>query len=352
MSDIERIVSVTIDRQTTAVSRAGFGIVLIVGANPTFAERTRLYGTDLSALAADLTGGTAAPEYLAATSLMSQNPRPSSFMVGRIDIGDANIGATLDAIKNENNNWYPFLLADRTQTDQEDAADWSEANEKLFGVAADDTNIIDQAQGVDTTSIAAYIQDNNLDRSFALYSAEADGTATDSYPEAAMFGVFVWRDPGTYTVMFKTMAAIAADSLTANQITNALAKRCNIFHEVGGVDVIEEGTTGVSWIDELVGTDWLKARMTEDVFAVLVNLPKVPYTDSGIQTIGEAVEARLQNAVDVGFLAEDPAFTVSLPKAADVLPADKANRILNDVTFEGTLAGAIHKTVIQGVLSL
>ena len=122
---IEDIVNVQITRQTTAVSRAGFGTVLIVGPNPTFAERIRFYGSDLSALATDLTGGTAAAEYRAAATLMSQSPKPTRFAVGREDVGDANIGATLNAIKNASNDWYGLIITARTSAKNEGAADYT-----------------------------------------------------------------------------------------------------------------------------------------------------------------------------------------------------------------------------------
>ena len=52
------------------------------------------------------------------------------------------------------------------------------------------------------------------------------------------------------------------------------------------------------------------------------------------------------------FLSNDPAPLVTVPKAADVPPTDKANRILRDVKFTATLAGAIHAVVIRGKVSV
>ena len=53
-----------------------------------------------------------------------------------------------------------------------------------------------------------------------------------------------------------------------------------------------------------------------------------------------------------GVLAADPVPIVQAPLVADIDPADKAARILPDITFQATLAGAIHKLVITGVLSV
>ena len=51
----------------------------------------------------------------------------------------------------------------------------------------------------------------------------------------------------------------------------------------------------------------------------------------------------------VGVLAS---FTLSAPRAADVSSGNKAIRHLPDVTFQATLAGAIHSLTITGRVSV
>ncbi len=88
------------------------------------------------------------------------------------------------------------------------------------------------------------------------------------------------------------------------------------------------------------------------IIIYLVNNNKVPYTDTGIAMI----EAEVRRALDLGvtnnFLAADPEYTVEVPRAAAVPPNDKANRILRNVSFQATLAGAIHFVEIRGVVSV
>jgi len=62
-----------------------------------------------------------------------------------------------------------------------------------------------------------------------------------------------------------------------------------------------------------------------------------------------AVRAVLTAAVTASVLA--PGFTVTAPKVAAVSSADKALRTLPDVTFQATLAGAIHNLTITGRVS-
>ena len=84
----------------------------------------------------------------------------------------------------------------------------------------------------------------------------------------------------------------------------------------------------------------------------MVNNPKVPYTDAGIAVIQSEVMRALALGVSNYFLASDPSPVVTVPKAADVPPTDKANRILRNVKFQATLSGAIHVVVVRGIVSI
>ena len=46
-----------------------------------------------------------------------------------------------------------------------------------------------------------------------------------------------------------------------------------------------------------------------------------------------------------------PSYTITAPRAASVPFNDKANRVLNDVSFTARLAGAIHAVNIKGTLT-
>jgi hypothetical protein len=84
----------------------------------------------------------------------------------------------------------------------------------------------------------------------------------------------------------------------------------------------------------------------------LVNLAKIPFTDAGIAIVENEIRAVLNQGVQNGFLAANPAPIVRVPLASEVSTNDKANRILPDIYFEGTLAGAVHGVTIQGVVKL
>lgn len=85
MPDINSIVSVTISADTRTPTRAGFGTPLLLGYHANFPERRRRYN-ELSELETD--GFTVNhPIYKMAQALLSQDPRPEEFVVGRLPAG-------------------------------------------------------------------------------------------------------------------------------------------------------------------------------------------------------------------------------------------------------------------------
>lgn len=189
----------------------------------------------------------------------------------------------------------------------------------------------------------------NYARTALIYS----GTPAN-YLEAAWAAVRLPLDPGSETWKFaNNLAGQVADNLSDSQIANLKAKFVNYYVTVAGNDIVENGQVSANeWIDVIRGIDWLEARMKERIFSRLISSPKVPYTDQGVAIIEADVRAQLNQAVRVGLLASDPEYTVTVPKVADVDPADRAARLLPDVSFDGTLAGAIHELEITGVVSV
>lgn len=78
---IDSVVEVVISRDTTVVSRPGFGVPMLCAYHTKWAERLRFY-TSLAGMVSD-GFATTDPAYLMAQALMSQEPKVSRFAVGR-----------------------------------------------------------------------------------------------------------------------------------------------------------------------------------------------------------------------------------------------------------------------------
>jgi hypothetical protein len=264
----------------------------------------------------------------------------------------------LDAILLEQPDWYGIVAATRTYAKQVLVADWTETNKKFFIAGSADLNIINQTVSGDTTSIAAYAKNQSLERTAVIFTK----TAATEAPDAALFGKLLPLDPGTYTAMFKTLASVTVDTLTATQSANALAKYANVYETIGGVNIVREGQVGANeYIDIVIFIDWLTARITESVYAALVSQSKIPYTTVGIMVIKSALEGPLKIGQNRGGIspttfddnkAQIGGYYIEAPEFSTISTADKIARTLTDVKFTAFLSGAIHSVVINGVVTL
>lgn len=352
MALIDTIVQVTITRQTAVASVASFDNLLIAeeflkaSITPSFDERVRVYASLQEIIDAGFS--TSSAVYLAAQALFLQNPNTGQIYVGRkltgID-GSETWTEALTAIAEESSAWYGFFIGTKTLADLEEAADWSEANKKIFFVSDDDSNIISG-----TGDIAEYANTNNYDRTVVIYHPDADLTTDDPFIESAWSGYIFTFDPGSANWAHKQLSGVPVYNLTTAQRNTALGKKANLFETVAGLDVTRFGTVGSGeYIDIIRGTDWLEARIQERVYTVIANSVKVPYTDAGVQSIVAEVESALEEAVDVGLLSE---YNVTFPKVVDIAANDKVDRLLPDINFTATYAGAINKVEINGTISL
>ena len=78
---------------------------------------------------------------------------------------------------------------------------------------------------------------------------------------------------------------------------------------------------------------------------------KIPYDDTGISVIEGLVKGVLNEAASKGILQAD-SISVTVPRYADIPQADKIARKLPDVKFTALYQGAIHRTTINGTISV
>jgi hypothetical protein len=267
---------------------------------------------------------------------------------------DASWTAALTKIKEQNNDWYAVSVSTRQMENQQQCAQWIQANEKIGGLCSGDSTISDEETG----DIAAWAKLNNLDRVFVFFHPDAklanegvDTLApTDPIPEAAYFGKMLTKQPGSATWKFWELQSVPTYELTQGQVSNVEAKNATWYMTTAGVPMTSNGQVASGeYIDVIHGLDWLKARIQNLVFTALDNMDKVPFTDEGIQMVVSPLKAALEEGKRNGIIAS---YEISFPAAAEVPVTDKGKRFLPDVDFTGVLAGAIHGTKIKGVVTL
>jgi hypothetical protein len=257
-------------------------------------------------------------------------------------------------MKEQNNDWYAVSVSARLMANQQECARWIQSNEKLGGLCSGDSTVTD----AETGDIAAWAKLNNLDRVFVFFHPDAKlaDAAVDSLspadpvPEAAYFGKLLTKQPGSATWKFKELQSVPTYELTQGQVANVESKNATWYMDTAGVPMTSNGQVASGeYIDVIHGLDWLKARIQNLVFSALVNVDKVPFTDAGVQMVVSPLKAALEESRQNGILAS---YEIDFPAVADVSVTDKAERFLPDITFGGVLAGAIHGTKINGVVTL
>lgn len=354
MSELDRIVEITLTRESTPVDTASFQIPLVLATFTNFAERTRTY-TDFAAVEDDFNSGDKV--YQIAQKLFGQTSvgaKPPSIVVGRRQVDSviftptvtdntlytvtlngvlysftsgASTTATLivtglkaaigaptgitvggtttltlaptvpgtpwsvvasaklvaantatetypdakEAVSDENSTWYAIVLDTHDATIVEAMSDVIQAERKLMGTST--ANPVTITTGI--TDIAYKLNAKTADRTFGVYLPTAD---TD-WPEAAWIGAQLAYTPGSNDWDKKRAVGVTRSTIDDTARVNLRAKKCNMYTRVAGVDIFQDGDTfGGSPIDEIVGLDWLYARLQEAVYFRLINSLKVPLT--------------------------------------------------------------------------
>ena len=259
---------------------------------------------------------------------------------------DPGIAADIVDIVAEDDDWYGLLLDSNSEAEVAVAALSIEARIKLFGYTTSDTETYDAG---DTDDVFSTLKTSNYARTFGILSSKR----LLSWSAAAWMGNRFPFDPGSDTWAFKTLRGVVTDVLSSGKVTAVLNKRGNVYTAVAGVSVTQFGkTASAEYIDVTRFIDWLRSEIQIRLFALLINNQKIPYTDLGVDMVKAVIKAVLSDGIRAGGLASDPAPEVTAPAVKDVDPVTKAGRILPDVKFTATLAGAIHQLEIDGTLSV
>jgi hypothetical protein len=332
-----RYVSVAISRQTQAIAQQGFGVPLILSLDKDAAYKEY---TDLPGVAADF--GSGSNTYKLATALLAQSPKVAKFAIVGVLATEGTtpvttITAKLDTTRLTYDAWYYLLCTGQADATIVALSAWNEANKKFYFASTSNK------------SLAGTL---NAERTVILVHP-----TPSQYPAAAWVGVGAPREIGSFTWTFKTLNGVDPSGYSTTDITTIENGRASTYIKEGGVNITSRGvTTSGEYIDIIQGQDYITARMTEAVFNLLINEDKVPYTPQGIAMVVAALEGALKEAHDMGIVSEDadgkPLFSVDAPSINDISDANKAARVLPNMTWGATIAGAVEDVDINGVLTL
>lgn len=264
------------------------------------------------------------------------------------ETGYTSISNALDELVVEHDEWYGGLIAERDQTHQEEFASWLSANGKLGTIQPDIT--------VDVSTITT-MAGNIASSRIAIYAHDGGTAGEDPYLDAAIMGKIFALDPGRATWKFKTLNNVPIATYKNADVTTLHDGNVNTYVKKLGVNQTSEGyETNGGYIDIQRSKDWLTARIEENVSFLLFNSNKVPYDDPGIAQVVSKLKSTLNNAVDQDVIATDTEgngiYSIDAPTRDEIDDNEIANRILGDIDFTATIAGAVHSVDITGVLTV
>lgn len=249
----------------------------------------------------------------------------------------------LTAIKNETNAFYAVANMFNSKAVVDAIAAWAETNKKAFFYSTNDGATVNTPLS-GTDDVAESTRSNNYDYTVGIYHP-----STGAFAHMAWLGKCLPLDPGSETWKFKSLTGVPTYTASVTELTNAASKNLNVYESLTSVTAIttEGVAAGGEYFDVVRFCDWLAARIGEDVLAAQINNPKIGYTDDGVAILEAIVRRWMEEGERVGGLRKGT-YTVIAGKVADQLVADRTVRVYKGLKFNAQLAGAIHKTVING----
>jgi hypothetical protein len=250
----------------------------------------------------------------------------------------------IQAIQAVNDDWYCLILTSRASYEILLAAAFIEALRKIFIAASDEASIKTSS----TTDLGTQLKNKTYNRTALIWSGDEPNG-----PEAAWAGRKLPTDPGSEQWRYASLSGITPDVLSATEQANLNGKNVNHYTTVGGVGIVQKGKmVGGQWIDVTRFLDWFTARVQEGIYALLVSVEKVPYTDGGVTSLEAIVRAKIEEGIRVGGISREDGYTVVSQKVVDVDPQLRNDRIFPDIEFEFRLAGAIGEVTVKGFVSV
>ncbi len=262
---------------------------------------------------------------------------------------DPGIAADLAAIRQEDDDWYGFGMVYGARAIQEEAADYLETLDAIYGFDTSDWQAWTNASSADIWSILSaksYVRG-------ICYPCRNQGTFAGV---AGLAERLPW-DPGSPpsaggTFHSKTLKGVVTSTWTPTEKAALRDKLYTVYQRTAGLNLTLGGETPVGeFLDYTRFNDWFRIRLQEDFVGVQAANQRVGYDVTGIKAEESACKSRLRVAIASGGavdLINDDGTTsppiVVMPALADTTSQERAARELGGggIKIYYRYAGAIH----------
>lgn len=337
---------INITLETKAIQAVSFNLPLIFGTRAdkhALADKHLLCGSIEEMKTAGFVDTD--PEIQVAKMLLSQNPKPKEFMV-YVGNEKKSLSEQLDSAKDKNAGFYYVLPTTQKPADLHVIGDWVAIQEKILIGSS--------------SSVAALTGRNNIREAFLIHNQ------ADKFYNSAWLGSVVTKPVGSYTWHYQTPLLVQPSNFPLMVLKEIRNKNGQTISERKGVIYVDNGiTTGGQYIDIVQTRDWIKTRLEEAIFALMVRKDKIPYDDRGILMIKSEMRKVFQIAAQQGMIASvgteaDLAksdegkyqYKISIPSFSEQVKNDRASRKLRGVDFSFVMLGAIEKIEVNGTITV
>lgn len=333
---MSKFVTVNITRETKAITEKGFGLPLVLATSKALAYKVY---TDISEVQSDFAVDT--KEYKLLNRMFAQNPRPAEIAVYGVNYTSTDAESLVTALNDlllTKNDFYYLVSPEQGLEEVTALAEWASTQDKIYAASTDSEDVYESLKG---------LYDN-------VYLLVHDNPGT--YPAEGLAALLASQIIGSYTWTFKSINGVQPATYSATKIKDIEDNYANTYIQESGVNITSGSkSTSGEYIDIIQGQHFIKAKIAENVFGALVRNKKVPYTSAGIALIAAEVEKALTLAAQNGVIATENGeyqFAIDVPTIESIPTNNKAGRILPDIPWTATVAGAIEKVNINGVLSI
>lgn len=272
-------------------------------------------------------------------------PSSVTALAQAIQAGSSTVESDLNTLTANDKDFYAVLVASESAADVKALVSYANANKKLpFYKNYDALALVSN----ETSSLVHDLNSASESRAIGMYQSYAN---KDEQPDAALAGKILPFQPGEISWKGKTLVGISAESFTAGQDAELISKKINLVVTSNSVNFTKEGTVAEGEFADIIrGIDWTEARIQENILSLVTSVNKIPYTTAGMRQVAARISEVLRQGVLNGLYVDG--YEVTVPAIEDVSAIDKSNRVLNNVRFTATLAGAIHKVNVTGTVSV
>ena len=340
MPSLNKIVKVNVNRQTQAIRQQSFSGSLLLSLNPRPSSISGDFNKfndlpDTSVLNSDT------EEYKFISRFFSQNTNPDSIHLGYNLGTDADISASLDRIVEaigSQNIYLVSVIGDSiTDENKKAVATWCASNKKLAILQSTSDEVISSSASDD---LASELKSESNERA-SLWFTENVG----DYIDASIMAQF-FRPVGSFALLYKELVGVPVSNKINGTSANVLeSKNANYYATLGNRNITFGGIVSNSdFIDNIMGEDFLSVRIQEEVVRLFTSMPKIPYTDAGVENINSSVRSVLSQSVGSGILS---VFDIATPSVVTIPVNDRANRKFGDILINATLTGSVKEVSFQ-----